>query len=337
MTCHPTDDTAVLATATEWLAAGQPAALATVVDCLGSGPREIGAHMAVRADGAFAGSVSGGCVEAAVIAEAQHLLAGGRPRLLEYGIADEAAWSVGLACGGRIRVALARVDRAVTEAILAAAAGRVPAALACDPQAGTAAAVTAEDVVGPLALDAPTLARVRALAEADQTELLEDGLFVRAYGPPWRLVVVGAVHIAQALAPMAAAAGLEVTVLDPRRAFAAPARFAGIDLVCGWPDEALPGLGLDRRTALVTLAHDPRIDDAALAQALAAGCFYVGALGSRRSHAARLERLAGTSGTERIRAPVGLDIGARNPAEIAVAVLAETIAARRGKPGRDRS
>jgi len=307
------DDTAVLA-----FAAAEPSVLATVVSAHGSAPRGVGAHgsaprgvgahMAVRADGTFAGSVSGGCVEAAVIAEAQALMAGGPPRRLEYGISDDKAWSVGLACGGRIGIALAKADTAALAAILATVARGEPAALVLDILSGGMTAVTGDSTTGPL----------------------DDHRFLRAYGPPWRLVLVGAVHIAQALAPMAAAAGYAVTVVDPRAAFATAQRFSGVELICDWPDEALPALRLDRRTALVVLGHDPRMDDPALTQALEAGCFYVGALGSRRTHAVRLKRLAGR-GVERVSGPVGLDIGASNPAEIAVAILAEIIQRRRGR------
>jgi len=313
------DDLAVLA-----FAAQRPSALATVVSALGSAPRGLGSHMAVRADGLFAGSVSGGCVEAAVIAEARDLLAGGPPRRLDYGVADETAWSVGLACGGNISILLTAAPpeplRLVTEAV---AAGR-SAALMLDATGLVEAVADGHDC----GLDGETRTRIHAMAEADASGPLADGRFVRAYGPPWRLVLVGAVHIAQTLAPMARAAGFGVVVIDSRRAFADPARFPDIDLRHGWPDEVLPSLRLDRRTALVTLAHDPRIDDPALAAALATGCFHVGALGSRRTHAARLERLG--PGAERISGPVGLDIGASHPAEIAVAILAETILARRG-------
>ena len=160
--------------------------------------------------------------------------------------------------------------------------------------------------------------------------------FLNPHLPEPRLVVIGAVHISQALAPMAAACGLAVTVIDPRTAFASPERFQGIELRAEWPDEALASRPLDAHTALAALTHDPKIDDGPLLEALRAGCFYVGALGSRKTHARRRERL-GEAGAdeamlERIEAPIGLDIGAASPAEIAVAVLGSVIAARR-RPG----
>jgi xanthine dehydrogenase accessory factor len=181
-----------------------------------------------------------------------------------------------------------------------------------------------------------------ALGEALRTgrsRLVETGnerIFLTVEAPAPRLVITGAVHVSQALAPMASAAGFDVIVVDPRTAFATPERFPGVDLRAEWPDVALPKIGLDPFTAMAALTHDPKIDDPALADALAAGCFYVGALGSRKTHGARLERLAG-QGVSRealatIHAPIGLDIGAASPAEIAVSILAEVIAELRRRP-----
>ncbi len=155
-------------------------------------------------------------------------------------------------------------------------------------------------------------------------------LFLTVQVPPARVIVIGAVHISQALAPLARIAGLDVTVVDPRDAFATPERFPDVPVLAEWPDEALERLGLDRYTALVALTHDPKIDDPALQAALRSDAFYVGALGSRKTHARRVERLAGAGFDEaaiaRIRAPIGLDIGAVSPAEIAVSILAEIVA-----------
>ena len=160
--------------------------------------------------------------------------------------------------------------------------------------------------------------------------------FIAVQVPPVRLVLIGAVHISQALAEFGRLAGFDVTVIDPRTAFATPERFAGVKLIAEWPDRAIPSLGFDRYTAVAALTHDPRIDDPALDAALRAECFYVGALGSRKTHAARVARLAAAGFDEgaigRIHAPIGLDIGAVSPAEIAVAVLGEVIAGLRKKP-----
>lgn len=165
-------------------------------------------------------------------------------------------------------------------------------------------------------------------------------LFLNVQAPPIRLVVIGAVHVAQALAPMAAACGHDVTIIDPRTAFAAPERFAGARVLAQWPDEAIAAMGgFDPGVAVAAVTHDPKIDDPALVAALRAGCFYVGALGSRKTHAKRVERLraAGFSADHiaRVRAPIGLDIGAATPAEIAVSILAQIIDAQRKKPSRE--
>jgi xanthine dehydrogenase accessory factor len=174
-----------------------------------------------------------------------------------------------------------------------------------------------------------------------QSGLVEAGgsqAFLTVYLPPPRLVIVGAVHISQALAPMAKIAGLDPLIVDPRTAFATPERFPDVRLLAAWPQDVMAELALDPWTALAALTHDPKIDDPALAAALAAGCFYVGALGSRKTHATRIERLlaggVAADALERIRAPIGLPIGAASPAEIAVAVLAEVIGALRSDPAR---
>jgi xanthine dehydrogenase accessory factor len=183
----------------------------------------------------------------------------------------------------------------------------------------------------------PLAAEIAARLRSGRSGMLADGrTFLTVQAPPPRLVAIGAVHISQALAPIAGLAGFDVTIIDPRTAFATPERFAGVNLVAEWPEEALAATPLDAHTALAALTHDPKIDDLPLLAALRAGCFYVGALGSRKTHARRLERLAAAGASaaalERIHAPVGIDIGAQSPAEIAVAILAEIIAAlRRGR------
>lgn len=195
---------------------------------------------------------------------------------------------------------------------------------------------------GELALDADALADVRRRLTAARSGLIEtaagEALFVRCHVPAQRLVIVGAVHITQALAPMAAIAGFEVVVVDPRRAFATPERLPGITLVTDWPDEALERIGLDAGTAVVTLTHDPKLDDPALLTAVTSAVFYIGALGSPRTHARRIERLTEAGCTPdalaRIHAPVGLDLGGRTPPEIAVSILAQLVQARHGRdPG----
>jgi len=257
------------------------------------------------------GSVSGGCVEGAVIVEAMEAIAQGTAKELEFGVSDDDAFAVGLACGGTIRVLVEPIGSVLPEDMLAelcrARADRCPVAYAVDLDAGTRALHTAgfED-------------RFRL----DRSGF-EDGTrrFVAIHNPPLRLFVVGAVHIAQALMPMAQMAGFDPVLIDPRDAFATQERFTGQTIVHDWPADALAARGLDTRSALVLLTHDPKIDDPALDIALAAQPFYIGALGSKRTHAKRTERLAAQGRTAaqiaRIHGPVGLVIGAANPAEIA--------------------
>lgn len=225
------------------------------------------------------------------------------------------------------------MDKHTLAALLAARKAKRPVALVSDIAAGAQAVVTAERVDGTLVLDATAVAAARERLADDRSGRIEDAngrrLFVQVNNPPKRLIVVGAVHIAQPLVEMARTAGYAVAIVDPRGAFATRERFPGVTLSEDWPDDAVTALGLDTRTAVVTLTHDPKLDDPALATALRSACFYIGALGSKRTHAARLERLhrMGFSDVElaRIHGPVGLDIGATSPAEIAVSILAQVI------------
>ena len=306
-----------------WHRAGRGAVLATVVETWGSAPRQAGSQLAIAGDGTFMGSVSGGCVEAAVVHEAAEALADGRARVLTFGVSDDQAFAVGLACGGSIRVLVEPVGQALPEAMLAdlVAAHAQRQAVAYLVNTDTWARRLSGGADDPLAT--ATLARMRA----DKSGMEDGDWFVAVHNPPLRMVVVGAVHIAQALLPMARACGYDPTLIDPRGAFGATARFPGETISDDWPDAAMAVLHPDARTAVVTLTHDPKLDDPALIAALASPAFYIGCLGSSRTHAKRLDRLraAGMSEAQiaRLRAPVGLDIGAKSPAEIAVSILAQ--------------
>ena len=219
------------------------------------------------------------------------------------------------------------------EKLLAARRAGLPMALATLIPQGSQALIDSTAAEGALDLTPEDLGQIRAAIADDKSRTIETSLgpvFVEVWNPPLRLVVVGAVHIAQALAPMAALAGYKVTVIDPRSAFASTERFPSVEIVADWPDDVLPGLKPDKRTAIVTLTHDPKIDDPALNAALKSDAFYIGALGSRKTHAKRGERLAeagfGPAEIARIRGPVGLAIGALTPAEIAISILAEITA-----------
>ncbi len=333
-------DAAVLEQAAAWAEEPQGAALATVIQTWGSSPRPAGSQLAVSGRGAFSGSVSGGCVEGAVVEAAQEAIRTGTPRRLSFGVTNERAWEVGLACGGTVEVAVARLPgRAALAPLLADLAARRPVVLALDLATGGLRLLHPEGDAGAGGLPDPLDAAAREALRRGRSGPAEGPggpVFLRTYPPPVRVVIIGAVHVAQALAPMVALAGYQPLVVDPRTAFATAARFPGIQLLPAWPEAALPALGLDPRTALVALSHDPRIDEPALAAALTAGAFYVGALGSRRTHAARCERLVALglepAQVARICGPVGLPIGAESPGEIAAAILAELVSHLR-RPG----
>ena len=226
------------------------------------------------------------------------------------------------------------MKRALLRKLQAARRGKQPAALVTDTASGAQALIIDANTDGDLTLTPAQLAAAGSAIEQDRSgpltagsEAQPDGLFVQAFNPPLRMIVVGAVHIAQSLAPMAALTGYEVVLVDPRKGWANEARFPGQRIVDAWPDEALEALGLDRRTAVVLLSHDPKLDDPALAVALRSAVFYIGALGSRKTQAKRRERMTAEGFSEseidRIHGPVGLPLGARSPAEIAVSILAE--------------
>ncbi len=310
--------------ALEWHRAGRGVAMATVVETWGSAPRAVGSQLVIDADGAMEGSVSGGCVEGAVIVEALEALDDGKPRLLEFGVSDDEAFAVGLACGGEIKVLVEPVGSALPvdtlDALVSAREATRPVAYVTDLQTGD-----------------PRLAEKTEYPERfrlDRSGVEEDGrTFVAIHNPPLRMIVVGAVHIAQALVPMARACGYAPVIIDPRAAFGSEARFPGETIIEDWPDAAMNALKPDARTAVVTLTHDPKLDDPAIVAALRSDIFYLGCLGSTRTHAKRVARLkeAGFSDAEigRIHAPVGLDLGGRQPAEIAVSVMAEVTQALR--------
>jgi len=287
---------------------GAPMALATVVSTWGSAPRPRGSHMLVHADGRFEGSVSGGCVEGEVLALAGQVIATGASERRKYGVTDASAWEVGLPCGGNIEILVQPVGETgfpseLFDAISAGQSAGQGVRVATDLDSGQSEVAGAE--------------------EADR--------FVNRYAPPRRLFIVGAVQIAQALADIARTLGIQPVVIDPRARFLTGERFPEAELDDRWPDDAIRARKPDAASAVVTLSHDPKIDDPALIAALAHPTGYVAALGSRRSHAARRERLAAAgiapADLDRIEGPAGIDIGAIGASEIALSVAAGMIAA----------
>lgn len=323
--------------ARDWLARDGAVAIATIIDTWGSAPVPTGGQMVIGKDGNFEGSVSGGCVEGEVITEAMECLETGQAKTLVYGVEDETAWRVGLPCGGRIQIHVERLagpkDAAFLEQVVEARRARQALVIRARLDGGGRDVFARTDAG--LAED---VARRFASAASGIVEDERGRAFVHARVPPPRIIIIGATHMAQALSSLVVINGFEVIVVDPRTAFAAAARFPGVQLVTEWPQDALPVLGLDPYTAVATLAHVSHIDDEALKLAVKSGVFYIGALGSRRNHAKRTERLkaAGLSDAEiaRIKCPIGIDIGATTPPEIATSVMAEIILNLRGTKGK---
>jgi len=242
---------------------------------------------------------------------------------------------MGLACGGAIRIFVERAAGGVLPLLVGAVQARQRVALVTHLATGAHRVARSPGDVEPEV--APALDHALRRGRSVALEGSDGEIFINVFNSAVRLIIVGAVHVAQPLVPMARALGYDVVIVDPCSAFATEERFGDAEVVRDWPDEALPGIGLDARTALLTLTHDPKIDDPALSAALASEAFYVGALGSKKSHAKRVEQLlrasVPTADLARIHAPIGLDIGAQGAAEIAVSIIAEITAVQRGKTG----
>lgn len=324
----------VLKAAKSWLGEDGEVAMATVVETWGSAPVPIGGQMAIAKDGRFQGSVSGGCIENDIIVEAEDVLGSGKPKTLSFGIADETAWRAGLPCGGQIKVFVERFDKGAAGLIdraLSARETRRGLVIRTDMKGGTRQAFERADEVPPEVAD-----RFRS-GESKLVETPDGNVFLHALVPPARVVIVGATHLAQLLSELVKLAGYELILVDPRTAYASDARFKDVRMITEWPQDALPAIGLDPYTAVVTLAHVGHIDDEALKVALKNECLYVGALGSTRNHAKRTERLKEAGFTDadiaRIKAPIGIDIGAQTPPEIALSIMADIVRSLRGTKG----
>ena len=327
--------TDVLEKAADWLSSGKQVALATVIGTWGSSPRPVGSQLAVDDQGSFVGSVSGGCIEGAVIGEALETISDGTVRVLDFGVTNEQAWEVGLSCGGDIKIF---VEKATDKKVIDRLTKERPIATLTDIENGNKNFVTNGNADGHLDLTEEILTDIREAVSDDRSTSYEVGgrsHFLQGLNKPLRLLVVGAVHISQALVQVAQVSDFAVTVIDPRGSFATDTRFPGVTVLDQWPDDAIKELAPDTRTAVVTLTHDPKLDDPALEIALKSEAFYIGSLGRTRTHAARLERLAKIGFNEedcaRINGPVGLDLGASSPTEIAISILAQIIAAKHDK------
>jgi xanthine dehydrogenase accessory factor len=348
------------ATVLRWLAEDRRVATGALVGVDGSAPFDVGATVYVDADGAIEGNVTGGCVEGAVAQEADALIQGGDPaRVVTYGISDELAGTVGLRCGGTVRVLIGelRTDaREATRRALEALVADEPHAIARvlnGPQSGATMYVDASSREGALGatekLDASVEQAARGLLGDGRSALRRFGsdgavlgsdveVHITVHADPPQMIIFGAIDYAVALASLAGGVGYRVTIADPRTAFLASDRFSAVArTVPGWPQEVMTDVTLGPRDAVLVFTHDMKLDVAALQEALGSGAGYVGALGSRKTTAAREERLRetglGDTAIARIHAPCGLDIGAATVEETAIAVMAEITANREGRAG----
>jgi xanthine dehydrogenase accessory factor len=346
----------VLTRVRQWTAAGVPVAIGTVVGVSKSAPRQPGAVMAVSGEGEVAGSVSGGCVEGAVVQVAQEVLADGTPQLASYGYSDEDAFSVGLTCGGTIEVFVERLGPGShLDPLAAALEEELPVAMATvlAGPAGAKLLVSDDDAVGTLGnegLDVAVTADARGLLAQGLTgtrryghrgerRLDEVEVFIESFTPPPRMLVFGAIDYAAAVARIGSFLGYRVTVCDARKIFATPQRSPDADeIVVEWPHRYLARTTVDARAAICVLTHDPKFDVPLLEVALETDAAYIGAMGSRRTHEDRLARLRERGVAEdrlaRLRSPIGLDLGARTPEETAVSIAAELVQSRWGGSGR---
>jgi xanthine dehydrogenase accessory factor len=331
-----------------WRESDQEIAVTTVVETWGSAPRPVGSKMITTMTGGIAGSVSAGCVEGAVIQEAESVMSSGIPRLIEFGVADETAWEVGLACGGKIKVFIEpgfsldsiydtlrrNISNGVPFVTLTFLNG--PKEIINKKLLVQADGTSTGDLVVPKqAQTSPQTAMDYLEHEKSGTISLPDGydVFIEAHPLPPKLIVIGAVHLSEPLITIANSVGFETILIDPREAFATRERFPHVDqLLRHWPQDGLRDLVLDKSAYIVVLTHDPKLDDPALLLSLKSRARYVGALGSRRTNRKRMERLQKAGLTEdqlsRLHAPIGLDLGGRSSSEIAVSIMAEIVQVR---------
>ena len=308
----------VLSELTEWTRAGEDIALATVVETWGSSPRPLGSKMVVTRSGKMGGSVSNGCIEGAVFEEAQKVLKAGEPKVAAFGVADDVAFDVGLACGGHIEVFVQPLGP-VHEQLIVMLQRNIPATLRTNLVTGEAELVEGAPAGSELARR-------------------EGDVFVEPFRRPAHLIIIGAIHIAIPLHRLAKLMGYRVTIVDARAKFATKERFPEADeLLVAWPDEAMARLEIDNSSYVVILTHDPKFDLPALRSVLGKEAGYVGAIGSRKTNQNRFDALRAEGFTEeqlaRVHGPIGLDLGGRGAEETALGILAEITTVRFGGSG----
>jgi xanthine dehydrogenase accessory factor len=324
----------IIETLERWTGEGASVALGSVVERIGSAPRDPGAALAVSSNREVAGGLTGGCVEPAVIREANEVLSGGRGRLLEYGLDDD-GFDVGLTCGGRIAVAVYRLDPELVAPVADAVQSDSPIAVTLrlgEERFGEQAILAAHQLDG----DSAVADAARALLEIGESAIVEsdegEKVFVESYAPRPNLYLFGASDHVAALVPLGRQLGYRVTVCDPRRVFLTRERFPDADeLSDEWPDQFLAHAPVDARTAICMMTHDLKFDVPALALAFATNAGYIGAIGSEKTRAGRVAQLrehgVGDADLARLHAPIGIQIGARTPEEVAVTIAAQLIEA----------
>jgi xanthine dehydrogenase accessory factor len=325
----------------DWLNKGDRVALATVISTWGSAPRRVGSTMAVNEHGAMVGSVSGGCVEGAVVQAAHEVMKSGKAQRLHFGVTDETAWDVGLACGGELDVFVQRVSQQIFSDLIPKIKSDEPVTIATVIKGDALGSQLLLNEQGVVIASSDTFT-LEATLQPSQPETRKMGdreVFVNPVSSQPTLIMVGGVHIAVALAKIARIESFRTIIVDPRKAFGSTLRFTHADaLIQEWPAAAFEQVSLTNSTALASLSHDPKIDDPALIDALNSDVFYIGALGSRKTQEKRRARLLRAGITEdqlkRLHAPIGLEIGAETPEEIALAIMAQVIAAYRHNPGK---
>ena len=330
----PLSETDVIANLISWIDNGHKAALATVISTWGSSPCPPGSPLAIRDDGAIVGSVSAGCVESAVINEAMKAIKGAPPQVCEYGVSGELAWEVGLACGGEIKILIRSINDSLDFRRESQMRARDGLSSCLVTRVSDATSILIGKGIKNKKSEVSDELRELAFKAINENQSFvsligKQKFFIESITPPHSLIIIGAVHIAQALAPMAKIIGFHVVVIDPRKSFATSERFPGIEIRDDWPDKAIADLSINNKTAFVLLTHDPKIDDQVLRFALESQAFYVGALGSSRTNKKRLKRLKEMGLNKNVlkllHGPIGLNIGSKLPAEIAISILAEVI------------
>tara|TARA_Y100001970_G_scaffold124859_1_gene154573 strand:- start:21328 stop:22356 length:1029 start_codon:yes stop_codon:yes gene_type:complete len=325
----------ILSIAESWINQGREIAIATVISTWGSSPRPIGSQLLIDEIGEFEGSVSGGCVEGAVIDKAKSIIKTGLAEVIEFGVSNEEAWEVGLSCGGNIRILITAIKEEEIDVLVKLNSLRAlesPIAECVDIHTGTRSLVNEEDEIFGDSIHLEVLKTAGKALNEKKSLLYKNNnteIFIHIHSPPIHTVIIGATHITQILWQMLSLIGYKVSIVDPRKGFSSSDRFKEAQIYNDWPDDYLDKNPASSSTAIITLTHDPKIDDPALEIAILSSAFYIGALGSSRTHEKRVNRLIKKGLKEedigKIKSPIGLDIGSKSPSEIAASIVAEVI------------